>query len=226
MPQLTSAPALRCTRVVMKAYALEVRPPESLGTGRLDGLTNSERHVATLIDNATNVFRVVSLRPELHYWQRRLTAGTATAPHLVAFLKKMLVDLSSIPRRTPQEEQQMVTFALPNGFAGAGLRPERRALSKAAVEASRVLHYYYDMTPSGRAQDAELDRLHVAELVDATLGLSRVLALEDTLTAKKGDLMAGRMTEQDVRKLMRGVGVCFDKMPSYAEAGEETKILV
>jgi hypothetical protein len=209
----------------MKAYTMEVRPPESLGTGRLDGLTCSERHVATLIDNATNVFRVVSLRPELHYWQRRLTAGTATAPHLTAFLSKALEELATVPRRTPEEEQELVTFAMPSGFAGAGLRPERRALSKAAVEASRVLHYYYVMTPNGRAQDAALDRLHVAELVDATLGLSRVLAMEGMLAARKGDIMAGRMTEQDVRKLMRGVGVCFDKMPSYADAGEETKIL-
>ena len=138
MPHLTSAPALRCARVVMGEYDMAVRPPAELKSGRLDGLTSSERHVATLIDTATNVFRVAALRPEIHYWQRRLTAGTATPPQIVAFLSKVLTELESVPRRTPQEQQEMTTFAMPNGFAGAGMKPLRRPLAKFAVEASRV----------------------------------------------------------------------------------------
>jgi hypothetical protein len=223
LAHLTSAPALRCARVVMGEYDMAVKPPGSLSTGRLDGLTASERHVATLIDTATNVFRVASLRPELHYWQRRLTAGTATAAQLAAFLSKMLTDLESVPRRTPQEEQRMVTFAMPNGFADKGMRPLRRPLAKFAVEAARVLFYYYDIAP--RAQGHVDARLHVAELVDAALGLSRVMALEDILREKKDALMAGKLTEESVRSLMRSAGVHLDKMPTYRAGEEELKLL-
>ena len=209
----------------MGAFDMIVKPPDTLKTGRLDGLTCSERHVATLIDHATNVFRVSSLRPELHYWQRQLTAGSATPPQIAAFLGKMLAELESVPRRDPREEQQMVTFAQPIKFAGKGLRPERRPLSKAAVEAARVLFYYYDMRPRGRSTGTDADRLHAAELIDATLGLSRVMCLESVLREKKAELMAGKLTEESVRTLMRSAGVYLDKMPTYKAGEEELKLL-
>ena len=209
----------------MGAYDMTVKPPESLKTGRLDGLTNSERHVATLIDNATNVFRVASLRPELHYWQRRLSAGTAEPPQLVAFLSKVLAELESVPRRTPQEEQQMVTFKMPNGFADKGMRPEKRALSKFAVEASRVLFYYYRMRPKTTSAGDVADRICVAEMVDATLGLHRVMGIEPVLREKKAALILGKLTEESVRKLMRAAGIYFDKMPTYTSGEDELKLL-
>ncbi len=202
---------------------MSVIPPAALKSGRLDGLTCSERHVATLIDHATNVFRVSCLRPELHYWQRRLTAGTAEPPQVAAFLSKVLTELRSVPRRMPDEEQKVVAFAQPAAFAGQGLRQERRALAKFAVEASRVLFHYYEMRP--RKPGIPDDRVHVAELVDATLGLSRVLSLEPLLRDKKDALVAGRLTEQDVRALMRSAGVHFDKMPTYTAGEDELKLL-
>jgi hypothetical protein len=210
----------------MDAYAMTVRPPETLATGRLDGLTASERHVATLIDYATNVFRVSSLRPEMHYWQRRLAAGTAEPAQIAAFLSKVLAELGSVPRRAVNEERTTVTFAQPAAFAGRGLKPERRALSKAAAEAARVLFYYYDMSPRrpGHA-GSDADRMHVAELVDATLGLFRVTSLEGMLREKKAALMAGRLTAESVQTLMRSVGVYFDKMPTYTAGEDELKLL-
>jgi hypothetical protein len=209
----------------MKEYAMTVKPPDTLRTGRLDGLTASERHVATLIDNATNVFRVASLRPELHYWQRRLTAGTAVASQIAAFMSKMLTELQRVPRRASDEEAMAITFAMPAGFNGTGLRPERRLMSKFAVEASRVLFYYYAMTPLSGSPGPDADRIHVAELVDAVLGLARVMDLEPVLCGKKDALIAGKLTENEVCALMRSAGVCFDKMPTYKDNEESLKLL-
>ena len=119
----------------------------------------------------------------------------------------------------------MTTFAMPNGFAGAGMKPLRRPLAKFAVEASRVLFHYYDMTPRKWSAGPDADRVHVAETVDAVLGLSRVTGLEEVLREKRSAIMAGKLTEAAVRTLMRAAGVFFDKMPTYTAGEEELKLL-
>lgn len=222
MAHLTSAPALHCAREIMKVYDMEARPPESLVSGRLDGLTASERHVATLVDHSTNVHEVVKLRPEMHHWQRRLATGTATAPQLAAFLSKVSATLDAVPRAGDDEQKVVSTFRT---YPEAKMKPVVRALSKFSLEAARVLFYYYRMTPRGRAAHEMLDRHHVAGLVEICLGLPRVMRAEGDIRRVGDGLKAGRVTEEDVRLFMRALGVAFDRLPGYENREEEVKIL-
>ncbi len=199
-----------------------VVPPQDLVSGRLDGLTVSERHVATLIDHSTNVHEVVKLRPELHHWQRRLACGTATAPQLTAFLSKIATTLAEVPHASDDEQKVVSTFRT---YPEAKMKPLVRALSKFSLEVARVLFYYYRMVPKGRAAHDVLDRHHVAGLVDICLGLPRVMKAEADVVLMRDGLKAGNITEEEVRKFMRALGVAFDRLPGYENREEEVKIL-
>lgn len=222
MAHLTSAPALHCAREIMKIYGMEVRPPETLASGRLDGLTASERHVATLIDHSTNAHEVVKLRPEMHHWQRRLAASAATAPQLAAFLSKVSSTLDAVPRADAGEQRVVSTFRT---YPEAKMKPVSRALSKFSLEAARVLFYYYRMAPKGRAPHDAVDRHHVAGLVEICLGLPRVMKAEEDVKKFRDGLKAGRVTEDEVRAFMRALGVAFDRLPGYENREEEVRIL-
>ncbi len=222
MPHLTSASALRTAREIMKAYTLTVIPPEELRTGRLDGLTNSERHVATLIDHATNAHEVAKLRPEFHYWQRHLSSGVATAPQLAAFLSKVSRVLSEVPRRPADEQPVVSTFRT---YPEAKAREARRELSKPSTEVARVLFYYYRIAPVGRAASPAYDMHAVATLVEVVLGLSRIMKVEGAFARMRAELQDGRVTEAEVSKFMRAMGILFDRLPSYENREEEVVLL-
>ena len=224
MAHLTSAAALHCAREIIKAYAMEPRPPEELPSGRLDKLTAGERHVATLIDVATNAHEVVRLRPELHYWQRRLSAGTATAPQLASYLTKVLDALALVPRRAVDEAPVRSTFAT-YPQANQRLFQRVREIPKFALEATRVLFFYYRMEPRGRRADDGLDRIHVAGVVSLCLALSRVMDIEADIRRTRDALLAGTVSEEDVARFLRNAGVAFDRLPGYEHREEEVKIL-
>lgn len=222
MAHLTSAPALRTAREIIRAYTMTPLPSESLKTGRLDGLTSSERHVATLIDHSTNVHEVVKLRPEFHHWQRHLCAGVATAPQLAAFMHRISAALAEVPHAATGDVPEVSTFRV---HPTAKTRPIRRALSKPSLEVSRVLFYYYRMEPVGRAASDALDRKYVAEIVETCLGLPRIMSVEGAFRRMREDLLAGRVAEVDVVKFMRSAGILFDRLPSYENREEEVMIL-
>ena len=223
MAHLTSSPALHCARTVLKGYALSVKPPERVRQARIDKLAATESHVAILVDHASNVFRVVSLRPELGYWQKSLRSGTATAPQIACFVQKLLDAFGTLPQDSDGERPEPAAFAVPAQFASAG--PMTYALSKCAREVSRVLFYYYDIAPVGGVAHNELDRVNMAKIAEATLGLTRAVKAVGPLIEYRMKLRDGKASEAEVRSLFRQVGVLFNYLPSYENPQEETRIL-
>ncbi len=226
MAHLISAAALRTARVILQYYDLVVRPPESLSSGRIEKLTNTEAHVAIIIDHATNIYQLASLRPEVCFWQTRLRFGTATAPQLAGFLKKILDAFDTLPKDTIKDESVATTFAQPPQFQTS--KPIVMKISKPAKEVSRFIYHYYDPKPklNSIGEDEEIHRLKIAYIAEACLALRRVYEFFPKLQTELKKLVDGHVTEVEVKKCMRDVGVVLQYMPSYEDRREEGKILI
>lgn len=224
MAHLTSAAALRTARLILREYDLTVRPPESLVSGRIDNLTNSEAHVAVIVDYATNIFQITSLRPEVCFWQARLKFGTATAPQVAGFFKKLSDAFEALPKDV-SEESITTTFAPPPQYDT--LKPVVMKISKPAKEVSRFIFHYYSPVPKSEsiANEDAIHRLKIAYLAEAALGLRRTYEFIPKLREELKRLVGGQATELEVKKCMRDVGVILEYIPTYADRREEGKIL-
>jgi hypothetical protein len=221
MTHRTSSSALHTARTILKNYDLEVRPPESLPSGSMPGLTNHESNVAVLVDFATNVFQIALLRPEVKYWQKHLRAGEASAGQIANLFQKILQAFEMLPKDSKQEEPIVTTFAAPKEFGII-----RKALSKPAREVSRFMFYYYFVTPKNSIINNEmLNRLEVAKLAEVCLGLTQACKVIPLLQQTQSRLKQGHATESEVSKCLREVGIALQRLPSYDNQEEETKLL-
>lgn len=226
MAHLTSAPALRTARVILNNYDLEVRPPETLVSGKIQNLTNSEGHVAVVVDYASNIYQITSLRPEVCFWQNRLMFGTATAPQIANFFKRLLDGFEALPKDTLEEVPTISTFAVPPQHEN--VKPVTVKLSKPAKEVSRFIFHYYVPTLKGESvvYDDVTHRIKIAFLAEATLGLRRTYEFFPRLKAQLKMLIEGKVTEKDIKICLRAVGIVLEYIPTYEERQEEGKILV
>jgi len=207
----------------MNAYTMEVRPQEELTSGRVQGIMADERCLAILIDYATNIFEVCKLRPELRYWQERIFHGTATAPQIAAFYRKMIEAFERVPKFSDDETRLLTTtLEAPVQFQS---RPMTHRLSKPALEAARFIFHYYRVTPRRGRADDQIDRLRIAKLIDVSIEWTRAARANELVKQADKLLKAGQATEDDIKFCFRRVGVLLETIPNYSEREEETKIL-
>lgn len=217
MAHRVSAAALVAAREVLKEYQLEVRP-ETCALG----MTNSEAHVAIVIDLATNIFRLAELRLEHYYWQQRLNARTAEAGALAGYLQRVLGVFASLPQYGADEQPPRVTWQLPPGLL---LPPPTTPLTKAAQEAARYLRYYYQATPLDGHYWMPLDGIRLAMRVDAGLGLASALEAVPLVKRYLDLLLQNQATRKEIRFCFRNLGVLLESLPNYADRREETMLL-
>lgn len=224
MSHLTSPAALRTARVILKYYDLAVRPPESLVSGRIDKLTNSEAHVSIVIDHATNIYQLTSLRPEICFWQSRLRFGNATGPQIAGFFKRLLDAFDNLPKENSTEEPTSTTFAAPTEHENS--KPVVVRISKPSKEVSRFIFHYYIPTPKDDSkEDEHTHRLKIVYLAEASLGLRRTYDFFPKLQIELKRLVDGKATEIEIKKCMRAVGIVLEYIPTYADRREEGVIL-
>lgn len=223
MAHRTSAPAAHTAKLVMERYDLEVRPPETLASGRIDKLQASLAHVATVIDLATNIFHVAMLRPELRYWQERLGTDTATAPQIATFFQKVLDAISLIPRHVQSERTLTTTLESPAEFRSN--QPLVHQLSRVGTEGARTLLHYYVVTPKTGLPDPTLDTVRLAKMIDIGIGWTRAAQVEPILTHARNELKEGRSSQKDIVRYLRNVGILLEYLPGYEERAEELKLL-
>ena len=226
MAHRTSSAALHAARVVLQHYELTVRPPEQIQWNPIRNLQATDVHVAIVIDLVTNAYVVALLRPELRYWQRRLTQGPVDADtpgQVCKFIYKTIEALDSVPKELPSTEKVTRTQA----GTDTGWNPMIE-LSRASLDATRSLFYYYEVKPleqSSISSEME-DRLNVAKILEVSLGLRKAVRALPLLHACWNDLRKDGATQAEVRACLRRVGILLGSLPCYQEQDEETKLLV
>jgi hypothetical protein len=221
-----SAAALQAARDVLREYALEIRP-EYAGKA----MTNTEGHVAIVIDYATGVYKIAELRPELAYWQKQILAKTATAPQLIGFLKRLLETLGQIPRYGRNEELVQVAMRLPREWAMV-IGPQTQVITKAALEAARYLMHYYIITPlalpssgGNGVASARIDSVQVARLVNLNLGVSHALQAIPLAEAYLQRLNNGKADQKEIKFCFRDLDIYLSVLPAWSRT-EEVMLLV
>ena len=222
MAHRVSAAALHSAVTLKKSFSFMVRPPEELPSGRVAGLDDSEKCIAIIVDYATNIFELAVLRPELRYWQERLFAGTATAPQIGNFCQKVLDAYAKIPQARHGDKMTVTAFETPPQFMS---RPVAVELSKAALEAARFLFHYYAVTPKRGEADPDVDRLRVAKIVESCIEISRAIKALPSVEAAQARLRSGQITVEEVKKVLRELGVLLEYLPGYENKEEELKLL-
>lgn len=109
-PHRISAAALEAARAILQLYDVSVREEDARAVG-LPHLRADLRCMAILIDVTTNVFHASQIRPELRYWQRRMTEGSATATDIQRFLRKLGVELEYLPNYAEREDEHKLVYA-------------------------------------------------------------------------------------------------------------------
>jgi hypothetical protein len=213
-----SAPALRAAIEILREYKLELKP----GKGA-PGMTACDGHVAIVIDYATNVYKLVELRPELSWHQQQLSIHKAQAPQLAGYLKKLIEAMEQVPRYAKDEQPTMVSLNLPIEFQGHV--PSIAALTKASVEAARFLNDYYLIAPI-QAPDrlnAVRDLTRIAQLTEVNLGLAGAMEGLPLARLFLDRLKNGQATEKEIRICFRDLGVYLESMPNYKDRREEMR---
>ena len=230
MAHRTCAAALHAARMVLKFNSISVIPEDRLifGVRPIGGLQATEAHLAIMIDRVTNAFAVAGLRPELLWWQIRLGEGGGdgvTAPKVAAFLNKVITTLEQVPdyKVTEASEARAVASVIPNGKSWDSFR-----LSKAAMEATKVIFQYYDVAPlnSEHVMPLEIHRIAVAKLIDVSLNLQKALKALPKLRECMTYLKNEQATLDDVRRWYRATGVILEAIPNYLDRKDEVKLLV
>jgi hypothetical protein len=220
MARRVSAPAFRTARVILQSYKMTVRPD----TGAV-GMTGGESHVAIVIDYATNVFKIAELRPELHYWQRQLTARRAEAPQLAGYLQKLIAAFKQVPQYGPKDRPDTVPMELLPQFATIGV-PDAFPVSKNAEEVYRFLKHYYVITPmEERAFDAVEDRIQIVRIAASNLGLDHALKGLPLAELYLDRLKHGQATQKEIRNCFKNLGIFLESMPNYRDRKEEMMLV-
>lgn len=219
MPHRSSAAALHTARKILREYELSIKP-----NGPVPNLDATPEKLSVVIDYATNVHKIASLRPELRYWQKRLKIGEATAEQIGNLMNKMLNELALVPQDAPTVIPITTTFKIPEFGNQVFIKP----LSKAARETTRFIYFYYTVMPINGFVDITMDQHNMTRLAEACLGIVRVLPLIAILKTSLKQLKENKATELDIRKCLREAGVLLAYLPNYGskDINEETKLLV
>ena len=223
MSHLVSAPSVEVAGNLLKKFNFEVLPEEKLPAGTDHRLKADERCIAVIVECATNVAEVAKLRPEVGFWQMKLANGLATAPQIATFLQKIVNTFAMTPQYRGNEGKITTTLASPAEF---GLRPMVVDISKAALEASRFLFSYYRITPKrNTVETEEMTRLRVATLAESNLGFARAMRVLPIVIEMQRGMAAGKLSEMDIKRRFRQIGVLLEYLPNYEDRREESKIL-
>lgn len=223
MPHRSSASALYAARAVLKENSIAVRPPERLpfGARPVGGLQANEFHLSVIIDRVTNAYRIADLRPELSFWQQRLTARIAEPSQLCIFLKKLIEAIEYVPRYPPEERTPMAASHLPTGGGWGSFR-----LSKASIDATGYIWQFYEVTQLTKQLPDDLHKLAVAKMIEVGLGIYKALAVLPKLRQVLSLLAQGALTEEEIQKYFMVVGILLEAMPNFENREEQTKLLV
>jgi len=206
--------------MILMEYTLEVRPE----TGA-KGMTAAESHVAIVIDYATNVFKVAEIRPELHYWQHRLTARHAEAPQLAGYLKRVLAAFQQVPQYGPRDQPTKIPVELFPELSAMGV-PDEVPVSKSAEEVFRFLRHYYTITPiTGRMFDPAADRIRILQIASPNLGLDEALKAVPLVELYIERMKNGQATQKEVRECFKKLGIFLEALPNYQDRKEEMMLV-
>ena len=220
MARRVSAPALRTAIMLTQEYKFEVRPE----TGA-NGMTGSVGHVAIVIDYATGVYKVVEMRPELHYWQHQLTARRAEAPQLAGYLKRLLEAFAQVPQYGPKERPSVIPINLLPEFRNIGVVDELPA-TKNVEEMLRYLRHYYVITPvAERPYDPVADRVRIMQIAIPHLGLDHAMRAVPLAEFYLERMKQGQVTQREVRECFRRLGIMMEHMPNYWDRKEEMMLV-
>jgi hypothetical protein len=227
MARRTSAAALHAARVILHRYDIALHPTNA----PIAGMLANEKHLAVLIDYTTQAYEVALVRPELRYWHIRMRDGTATAPQLAQYMRRMVEALDKIPGDVaPGLMVQGDTPAGSDTVKWLSARPRRPQLilHEYAIKTARAINWYYVVTPkvAPLIADEELEFLHLAKLVEISVGLSQALKARPLLRDAEIRMRQGQMTEDECSDCLRGVGVYFEQMPHFEDMRDETLLLV
>jgi hypothetical protein len=233
MPHRSSSAALHAARVLLQHWIITPKPPGDLKSGSIHNLKANEAHLSIVIDLASNAYHVALVRPELSYWQKRMTQRTATAPGIGNFVHKLIAALEMIPHAKYEEELEQFApdvFTRAVGQA-ADVRVQnlqKLAMTRAATEATRyALHYYtFERKVTPVYSDEMLDRIDIGKSIDVSLGLRHALKALPMLRRVEPLLKEGQMKETEIRACLRHVGVYLGQMPHFADREDEVKLLV
>jgi hypothetical protein len=228
MAHRTSPAALHAARVILRQYDITVRPADQLVSGAIHNLRADEAHLSILIDMTSNAFRVGAMRPELGYWQSRLYDRTATAPQIGNFIRKLIEALESVPQAANAEDVaglDRFLSQLPVGVVG---RPSQCMISRASTEAARYCLHYYDFRAKKPAAftDGAHERMEIAKLIEISLGLRHALKALPLLRLVEPQFRDGKLTEAEIARCFREVGVHLEMMPNYEDRREQSKLLL
>jgi hypothetical protein len=205
-----------------------------VSSGAIPNLVANEAHLSIVIDYTTSAYQVAGIRPELRYWQQRMTARTATAPQLGMFLRKLIESLEKIPDYAPEQVAQIVEADMPEDDPTVRWKDPKPMhwgsipISRYSMDAARAVNYYFTLTPIKvpLIPDADLQFLHVAKIIEVALGLHHALKALPVLRAVEPQMRQGHLTEMEIRKCLRNTGVCLEQMPHYECFEDELKMLV
>jgi len=233
MAHRSSPSGLHAAREVLRLYNVTVKRMEDV-PGMPPGVLANEVHLSILIDKATNAHLVCAIRPEIRYWQNRLTARTATSRDIDFFLKRVIETLEMVPEYQKNEEPlgYMAVRPVADEYtAGEEIRqqPWRWAIvSKGAYDAMRCLRYWYILVPKNAPlfDGAEQEQVLLAKLIDNSVRISKPVSNLQAIRECRALLLKGDITELDLRKAIRTLGCMFDQVPHYDDLREESMLLV
>jgi len=228
MAHRVTAASLHAARVILKAYTLTVKPPERVPVGYIAKLTNSENHVATMIDMVSGIYRIAPIRSEVWHWQQKLRFHNAPPAQLAQFLRSFLEVVDMMPHAKAEElpviEEPIILTRKEQGSIPQPVpfRVGKRIVERPAIEAAVALFQFYDIAPRGQ-RPTSLE--FVAYEISLALNIPAVYAAARYAKRCLDGLKAGTITESTVADEFREMGVYLVRLPTYQENLEESKLL-
>lgn len=234
MPRISAA-AHHAGHMLLRCYDFAVRPDDGRIHPYYANLQATDKHIAVFLDHKTGIRDVANLRPELSYWQDVMSLGihdhdNHIAQQIVCFVSKVVETLNRIPHFS--EEEQPDHVAMTTALTTAGAFTVRMNLSKASLEAMEALFYYYEISPKvqPRIPNPEAVKRKVAAMIESCLQIGKAMRALPILRQCDAFLRRGQASADDIRAVLRRVGVLFEFLPSFEfESGtlnrDETKLL-
>jgi hypothetical protein len=221
MARRVSGAALHAARLILKHYRLTVKREWKEKQPKLEA---DERCLAIAIDYASGIIHVVNLRPELRYWQQRMSDGTAEPSGIAAFLRNVAETFEKLPR--PEHRDDITESVLPQPAGAKWVTPKHR-LSRPAIEATRAIFTYYEVRPreDSKVFHADQDGGHIGSIIDTSIHAFRVLKLIPVVREQYRKVVEGKLTAEEVARFLLYLGVQLDRIPSYRARDEETKLI-
>ena len=231
-----SACAAEAARILVTIFDFQVREdcPASMrerleAAGRLISVTYP---LGLMIDQVSNIYHVVNLRPELHWWQRRVMAeseisGQLSAGQLGMFLKKLCNALSLI--YFEDEEKAAIPFRpkLP-GYLTIPGAPDH-VICGAALRSSNAVFQHYGVSWKEARPNSPRPRPEwLAGIIDTTTHMYRAVRLLPVAENCRQQLAKGEMTLQEITTAFKYIGIQLDYLPCYdrRDGEDESKIVL